>query len=215
MYPPWFNPLPASVNKACLSIDRNMHDFPYFVDLNCKLPRQFICEENQEGKEDYFGVSQSVSSMNREYTIYHTRKTWSEAVSFCRDKSGSLASIKDLNTAKSLAKVMIKSRPEFEDAWIGASYVDGQWSWVENGEELIIVPPVLIDSNQTEVPENIKIPSFPQWLNENFDESKKLCALFDRHAFDEPKFIAIDCEIERDVICMTGNLPAFLFNDYN
>lgn len=96
---------------------------------------------------------------------------------------------------------MLKSRPEFEDVWIGASYKDDQWVWVETGEEIKTIPAVLKNESGAETPENIIVPQFPPWFEPEVRKSKG-CIIFDRHLCETPTFIDLKCNRQRDFVCM-------------
>lgn len=202
VYPPWLNnEVPSRKGKECLAVDRNGHNDPLFVDLDCTLPRAFICEQNtKQNRSDPFSGA-SVEIFEMEFILYHARLSWPAAVSFCRQQGFSLATVENMTVARKLAKAMLKSRPEFEDAWIGANFKDDAWIWVETGDEIKSIPGEYKDPNKGETPENIITPQFPPW----FDSEPRRghdCVIFDRHLCDEPRFIDLKCNRQRDFICM-------------
>lgn len=201
MYPPWVNnELPARDGKDCLAVDRNGHNDPYFVDLDCKLPRPFICEQNTKQNKTEPWSGGVVQILETEFILYHGRLSWSAAVSFCRQQGFALATVENMLIARKLAKAMLKSRPEFEDAWIGANLRDEQWTWVETGEEIKTISADYKDPTKGNTPGNILTPQFPPWFEDEPRRGRE-CAVFDRHLCDEPMFIDLKCNRQRDFIC--------------
>ncbi|KAF2895739.1 hypothetical protein ILUMI_10443 [Ignelater luminosus] len=202
MYPPWIdNEIPARDGKDCLAVDRNGHNDPFFVDLDCKLPRPFICEQNvKQNRTDPY-ISSKTEVFDIEFILYHGRLSWSAAVSFCRQQGFALATVENMTVARKLAKAMLKSRPEFEDAWIGANLKDDKWVWVETGEDVKSIPGEYRDPTKGETPENIITPQFPPWFEAEPRKGRE-CVIFDRHLCDEPKFIDLKCNRQRDFICI-------------
>lgn len=45
-YPPWIRK-PHRATKECLAMDRRKHDLPLFVDLDCRLPKTFMCQKSK------------------------------------------------------------------------------------------------------------------------------------------------------------------------
>nr|CAD7568474.1 unnamed protein product [Timema californicum] len=102
-FPPWVYHGERK-GKECLAMDRRGHDAPLFVDLSCKLSGAVDSETPVTSRRLRAGSSQ--------YTLYHARFTWNDAVSFCRQNGKRLAIIPNKETAMSISQAMTKARPE-------------------------------------------------------------------------------------------------------
>nr|CAD7443703.1 unnamed protein product [Timema bartmani] len=182
MYPPWVDgSIPERYNRDCLAIDRNGHSDPFFIDLECKMPRPFICEQVHADRQNDPVAGGVVTIFDSEYILYHGRLSWEGAVAFCRTNGYSLASVKNLTVAHKLAVAMLKSRPEFEDVWVGGQFKGDHWVWVSDSEEMAVSE------------------TYPPWAHP--PKKGKNCVLFDRHLCDEPKFLDVKCNRVRDFVC--------------
>nr|CAD7201537.1 unnamed protein product [Timema douglasi] len=152
MYPPWVDgSIPERYNRDCLAIDRNGHSDPFFIDLECKMPRPFICEQVHADRQNDPVAGGVVTIFDSEYILYHGRLSWEGAVAFCRTNGYALASVKNLTVAHKLAVAMLKSRPEFEDVWVGGQFKGDHWVWVSDSEEMAVVS---VEEEATESPKD-------------------------------------------------------------
>nr|CAD7395246.1 unnamed protein product [Timema poppensis] len=184
-FPPWVYHGERK-GKECLAMDRRGHDAPLFVDLSCKLSRPFICEKSGAVDSETPVTSRRLRAGSSQYTLYHARFTWNDAVSFCRQNGKRLAIIPNKETAMSISQAMTKARPDFESAWIGGQHQYGQWIWVSTGQK---------------IPHSTNMQTgYPPW---RYNHTKKAtgCILLDRHICDVPVFLETKCSRTRDFVC--------------
>nr|CAD7438144.1 unnamed protein product [Timema bartmani] len=184
-FPPWVYHGERK-GKECLAMDRRGHDAPLFVDLSCKLSRPFICEKSGAVDSETPVTSRRLRAGSSQYTLYHARFTWNDAVSFCRQNGKRLAIIPNKETAMSISQAMTKARPDFESAWIGGQHQYGQWVWVSTGQK---------------IPHSTNMQTgYPPW---RYNHTKKAtgCILLDRHICDVPVFLETKCSRTRDFVC--------------
>ncbi|KAF2884065.1 hypothetical protein ILUMI_22112 [Ignelater luminosus] len=203
-YPPWLN-YPTQRGKNCLSLDRRNHRDPIFVEKKCTILRGFVCEESVVRSLDTVPeAGNEIKINNSQYFLYHARVTWEEALAFCKQTESRLAIIPDLGTAKALVSLMRKSRPAFENAWIGARRYYMDWLWVPTEQELL---------NET------GSGGYPPWRFDRPIDEMKSCVILDhhpchlllhvqslrQHQCEEPWFIEEECNLKKDFICESAS----------
>ncbi|KAF2884063.1 hypothetical protein ILUMI_22110 [Ignelater luminosus] len=201
-FPPWLS-YPTIRGKNCLSLDRRNHWDPLFVELRCNLYRPFICEESISGSLDKFpDIATETIINNRHYFLYHGRVTWQEALAFCKQSETQLAVIPDVDTAWKLAELMKRTRPPFENVWIGARKDMMGWMWVPTQQML---------SNETGK------NGYPPWRFDSPMDNSKSCVILDhhpclnpfhihtyrQHVCEEAVFIEESCGLKKDFLCET------------
>ncbi|KAH0548845.1 hypothetical protein KQX54_003197 [Cotesia glomerata] len=182
-FPPWSRE-PVRPTKECLAIDRQHHQHPNFIDLDCRLQRPFICQKKDS--EINSPIPSKWVQINRNtFTLYHGKVTWQEAAIYCRTQGSRLAVIKNLIVTHILSNSMTKTRPDFESVWIGAYFNDGNWIWLSTGS--------ILNSLTDE-------SGYPPWRYGR-PEANSGCLLLDRHMEKNSTFLEVSCDHKRSFIC--------------
>ncbi|KAF2888957.1 hypothetical protein ILUMI_17216, partial [Ignelater luminosus] len=185
-YPPWVRN-PNRPWKQCLAVDRYTIDAPLFVDLDCRLPKPFICQRDVDGpaNPDVTLPSHMVSYKRNMFILYHSRISWATAAAFCRMRGYRLAIIPNNKIAKLVSTAMFRSRPSFESMWISGHFIHNKWRWLSTGEAISSYP---IENN------------YPPWHRNSTNQTSG-CILLDRYVCDDPVFLVSQCDRKRDFIC--------------
>nr|CAD7395247.1 unnamed protein product [Timema poppensis] len=186
-YPPWVGPV-ASPSHRCLALGCKEHDKPQFIQFNCWLTKPFICEKSSQIQSSRAFPTKWEKVDDTMHVLYNAHMTWKEAVAFCRQQGMMLATILSTLTAAVLGEAMIRSRPDFENMWIGGFY-DMGWTWVSTADP---------------IPDKMESNSYPPW---RFGSSKNNagCLLLDRHVSDTPVFVETNCDRKRGFICQEAS----------
>nr|CAD7392077.1 unnamed protein product [Timema cristinae] len=188
-FPPW-DDKEMDDDKDCAAIGRGKHDAPLFMNVYCRQSKPFICTANIKTKTTHPFPTKWDRITGTTYVYYNAHVSWRQAVAYCREKGMALATIPNKLVANALGESMLKSRPDFENLWIGGVFDnESGWVWVSSGQT------IEEESNQEE---------FPPWrFNQSVTNSG--CLLLDRHVCDHPVFIEISCDRKRGFICQTVN----------